>query len=337
MKHHKIYLLCEPKHPNLGDQAQLMCTLRWLRDNYPGCRLVRLGSMFGAFEYDLRTRAKSLLLLLKYAWLRLTIRRGDVFVGHSGYFFVDHHVGWLTYAFVMKYFPRHRMLILPQTVNFYSPVARSMAAGAFGSKPNLTMLCRDEVSYAKARELFGSTRLLLFPDIVTSLIGTMHFGRQRDGLLLCARNDVEAHYSKEELAAFLARFGCGRKEVTDTTIRVTPKEMARRREELIMQKISHFATFRVVVTDRYHGTIFAAIASTPVVVINSADHKLSSGVSWFPREVFGDYVQFANTLDEAYALAASLLERADLEYNNPPYFKQKYWDRLKDELDAQQQ
>ena len=81
----------------------------------------------------------------------------------------------------------------------------------------------------------------------------------------------------------------------------------------------------------------AAIASTPVVVINSADHKLSSGVSWFPKEVFGDYVQFANTLDEAYALAASLLERTDLEYNNPPYFKQKYWDRLKDELDAQQQ
>ena len=24
----RIYLLCEPKHANLGDQAQLMCTLK---------------------------------------------------------------------------------------------------------------------------------------------------------------------------------------------------------------------------------------------------------------------------------------------------------------------
>ena len=325
----RIYLLCEPKHANLGDQAQLMCTLKWLKDNYPEYKVVRFGSMPGPFEYGLKAKLRNITFLLKYLYLKLTIRRNDIFVGHSGYFFVDHHSGWLTYVFFTKYFPQNRMIILPQTVNFYSPGAKSMATEIFGSRPNLTLLCRDEVSFENAKQMFGNTKLLLFPDIVTSLIGTMHFNNKREGILLCARNDVEAFYSKDELRNFLNRFTCERKEITDTTIHVSPKEMAKRRDELIMEKIKYFSTFRVVVTDRYHGTIFSAIASTPVIVINSADHKLSSGVKWFPEELFKDHIQFASNLDEAYLKANQMLERTDVKYDNPPYFKEKYWDKLK--------
>lgn len=326
----RIYLLCEPKHANLGDQAQLMCTLKWLKDYFPEYKVARLGSMPGPFEYGLNAKLRNITFLLKYLYLKLTIRRNDIFVGHSGYFFVDHHSGWLTYVFFTKYFPQNRMIILPQTVNFYSPAAKSMTTEVFGSRPNLTLLCRDEVSFENAKQMFGNTNLLLFPDIVTSLIGTMHFNNKREGILLCARNDVEAFYSKDELRNFLDRFTCERKETTDTTISVSQKEMAKRRDQLIMEKIRYFSTFKVVVTDRYHGTIFSAIASTPVIVINSADHKLSSGVKWFPEELFKDKVQFAGNLDEAYLKANQVLERTDLKYDNPPYFKEKYWDKLKD-------
>ena len=47
---------------------------------------------------------------------------------------------------------------------------------------------------------------------------------------------------------------------------------------------------------------------------------------------FKDYVQFANNLDEAYTMANQMLERTDLEYNNPSYFKNEYWNRLKELL-----
>lgn len=329
----RIYLLCEPKHANLGDQAQLMCTLKWLNENYPEYKVVRFGMMFGAFDYTIKSRLQTFTRLLKFLYLKMTISHDDIFVGHSGYFFIDHHVGWLTYAFFTRYFPKHKMIILPQTVNFYSPVAKQMAINAFCSNSNLTLLCRDEVSFDKARKMFGKTKLLLFPDIVTSLIGTMHFNHEREGILLCARNDVESFYSKDELMGFLNRFKCKRKELTDTTISVSQKEMSKNRDQLILEKIKYFSTFQIVVTDRYHGTIFSAIASTPVIVINSADHKLSSGVKWFPKDVFGDYVQFANNLNEAFNMATDILGKKDLEYNNPPYFKEKYWDKLKGILD----
>lgn len=332
MSKKRIYLLCEPKHANLGDQAQFVCIMRWLAANYPEYEVISVGDMFKAFDYDIKSRIRSFFLVLKFFWLKLTVRSSDLFVGHSGYFFVDHHTGWMTFAFFMRYFPNNKMVILPQTVNFYSPVAKQMASRAFGSKNNLTLLCRDEVSYNNAKLLFGDTKLLLYPDIVTSLIGTMKFDGQRDGVLLCARNDVEAFYSKQELTQFIARFNCARKEVTDTTIGVPREEMLKNREKLILDAIKYFASFKVVVTDRYHGTIFSAIASTPVVVINSADHKLSSGVKWFPKEVFGDYVQFAKNLDEAYKKASEMLVAEGLKYNNPPYFKEAFWDKLAAEL-----
>lgn len=177
--------------------------------------------------------------------------------------------------------------------------------------------------------MFGNTRLLLFPDIVTSLIGTMTFNGQRAGILLCARNDIESLYGKEELCRFLDRFDCCRKEVTDTTICVTKEELKNDRDKLIMETIKYFSTFKVVITDRYHGTIFSAIAGTPVVVINSADHKLSSGVEWFPKEVFGDQIQFANELDDAYVIVDKVLHSDKIKYNCPPYFREKYWSKLK--------
>lgn len=333
MRKKRIYLLCEPKHANLGDQAQLMCTLQWLKANYPDRKVVRFGYMFGVFDFDLKSRLKDVLLLFKFLYLKLTIGKDDVFVGHSGYFFVDHHIGWATFAFISRYFPQYKMVIFPQTVNFYSPVAKMIASKSFGNKKNITLLCRDKVSFEKAMQLFGDTKMLLFPDIVTSLIGTMHFENPREGILFCLRDDVEAFYSKEEIKKLAGRFVNIRKDFTDTTIRVTPKEMARRREELILEKIRYFSTFRLVITDRYHGTIFSAIASTPVIVINSNDHKLSSGVAWFPKEQYGDSVQYASNLDEAYAKAEVILSLSDLRYENPPYFKENFWDKLKEQIE----
>ena len=33
----KVWIFSIPSHPNLGDQAQLMCTEKWVRENYEMC------------------------------------------------------------------------------------------------------------------------------------------------------------------------------------------------------------------------------------------------------------------------------------------------------------
>ena len=223
------------------------------------------------------------------------------------------------------------MVILPQTVNFYTPCIQEHVAECFSKDKNVLLLCRDEVSYNISKKLFPTTDLLLFPDIVTSLIGTKKYECKREGVLFCIRDDVEAFYKPEQIDDLISRFGEIRKEKIDTTLHgVSLKYVNENRNKLIWDAIDKFATYKVVITDRYHGTIFSAIASTPVIVINSADHKLSSGVNWFPKEIFGDKIQFAKDLNDAYAKANQILTKPYADCNNSSYFKDNFWDKLKD-------
>lgn len=330
---HKIFLMSEAQNPNLGDQAQRMCTLELIKKNYPNSILIELGN-YGStvyYDYSKGTLFEVIACYIKLVCLKLKVKDTDLFLGHSGYFMVDHHTGWKMFTVIMKYFPRNKMVILPQTVNFYTPVIKEYVSRCFLKDSNVTLMCRDSISYEISKKLFPKTKLLLFPDIVTSLIGTKTYNGKREGVLFCMRDDVEQFYKSEQIDALMARFGNIRMEKVDTTLHgVNTKYVNQNRNQLIWEAIDKFATYQVVITDRYHGTIFSAIASTPVIVINSADHKLSSGVNWFPKEQFGEYVQFAKDLDDVYEKAITMLSRTNLTYNNPPYFKQEYWDKFKE-------
>lgn len=330
---HKIFLMHQATNPNLGDQAQRMCTLNWIKTNYPNSKCIEIGD-FGQtiyYKYSKGTIFEIIACYIKLLCLKIKVRNTDLFLGHSGYFMVDHHTGWKMFTNMMHYFPNNKMVILPQTVNFYTPCVKEHVAGCFSKNKNVLLLCRDKVSFEISHKLFPTTDLLLFPDIVTSLIGTKKYEGKREGILFCMRDDVEAFYSPKQIDDLMARFGKIRMEKMDTTLHgVSRKYVNENRNKLICNIIDKIATYKVVITDRYHGTIFSAIASTPVIVINSADHKLSSGVNWFPKDIFGDNIQFANNLDEAYMKANQMLTNTDIRYDNPPYFKNNYWDKLKD-------
>lgn len=62
--------------------------------------------------------------------------------------------------------------------------------------------------------------------------------------------------------------------------------------------------------------------------LNSSDHKLSSGVNWFSKDVFHNRVQYATDLDDAYKKAEIILKDNVCDYINPTYFKDNYWDML---------
>ena len=46
----KVWIFSIPSHPNLGDQAQLMCTEKWVRENYDGCKIIKMGHLFMPFS-----------------------------------------------------------------------------------------------------------------------------------------------------------------------------------------------------------------------------------------------------------------------------------------------
>lgn len=314
---HRLYFFCTPTHSNLGDQAQLMCWLRLFREWYPEHEVVCVPTRYRQFK-TLRT-------------IHEKVKEGDLIFIHSGYLIFDPHPELPFILDIVRAFYDMPIVILPQTVNLMGEWYRHIVSGIFNSHSDLTLVCRDEVSLKKAEVLFPNVKLKLMPDVVASLIGQSEFQyeTQRNGIMLCIRNDGEKLYTDDEIEILRKRFGGVKTEFYDTTINASIWQWDKNREMMIKNVLKKFAEFQVVITDRYHGTIFSLIANTPVIVLSSKDHKLSSGVKWFPKERFGRNIIFAKDLDEAYYLALNILELHGENMRNPTWIKDNYYTKVR--------
>src|SRR5690606_16627580 len=146
---------------------------------------------------------------------------------------------------------------------------------------------------------------------------------ERDGIMMCFRNDKESKYGKD-LDGMVARLS----EITsnisraDTTLNIDPYYLGTHRKESLRDFLSKMARHKLVITDRYHGTIFSVITNTPVIVLGSTDHKLSSGVKWFSDKAFSGMVYYAESPRKAVEMAQKLYGRHDYSVKVPPVFNE---------------
>lgn len=311
----RIYYFLTPTHSNLGDQAQLLCWLNLFKKWYPTYNVITLPLIVGTDEVFERIREK--------------ISEKDMIFIHSGYLVCDLYNNWQMLCKVVDTFPNHKITILPQTVHFLNQSIQDIVASSFNKHKNLHLICRDEVSYVKARHIFPNIDVSLKPDVVTSLIGTDYVQESinRDGLLFCMRNDAEKLYSNEQINGFMSKLKGVNIDFADTTISASAWDWVKGREKIIQAFLVKFSNYQVIVTDRYHGTIFSQIVDTPVVVLASSDHKLKSGVDWFPKEMFGNNIMFAKDLNEAYQMVQQILSRKGKIIKNPSYFLDSYYSK----------
>jgi len=314
-----IYLFCNPTHSNLGDQAQTYCILEWLSENFPNFKVI--------------CAPKRLTPTSTLELIRSKIKPSDLIFVHSGYLIFDPHPELSYICDVVTLFNDRQIVILPQTVNLMEESVVSKVKKAFNNHSKLVLLCRDDISYSNAQTLFPNCRLILWPDMVTLLIGTRSYNNKREGILFCLRNDGEKFYPDDELNALKKKFDGVKNTTSDTTILKNAYAWKFSREKLLNEVLEDFSKYKLVITDRYHGTIFSQIASTPVIILSSSDHKLSSGAKWFPKEHFENNVFFAKNLDEAYEIGKRILLRNGKITISPPYFRQEYFSKLKSILE----
>lgn len=318
----KIFYFGIPEHSNLGDLAQYYCTIKWIRRNYPSVDI---------HEFEPTTVVDSYFNFLdKFSKI---FSPNDLIFFQSGYTTQDlggYHD--LMHRLVIDRFPDARVVMLPQTVFFKSEQRKLLTSRSYNQDGNLLFLARDRVSYGMACEMFPDVTVKLYPDIVTSLIGHYQHDYERDKVLFCCRNDGEKFYSDEEISQL--RQGIDSllpTEMMDTTIKENYKKIRDEIECYVENLVDRFAHYKLIITDRYHGTIFSLISNTPVIVIKTNDHKVTTGVEWF-RGVYDDYVFLADSLEHAYELAKTILEK-DYTYDLKPFFDRKYYEKLKEVID----
>lgn len=321
----KVFLFGAPFHQNLGDHAQTYCTEVWLSENYPEYRIV---------TYD--TSSASLFDYLSIKMVKLVASWDDIFFLHSGYHATDlYPLEDGLQRKIISTFPNNKIVALPQTINYVSEASKVGASNLFNSHSDITILCRDEVSYAMAKTIFSKCKLLLFPDIVTMMIGDFNQPEvaSREGIHLCLRNDIESLYrmNGEDINLYQSLSKIAPVRESDTNSNQNPVCIRRNLKKTLESSWASFASYRVTVTDRYHGTIFSLIAGTPVVVLASTDHKLESGVRWFPKNIFGKYVYYAKSIEDATEITSRIYKES-YSYKLPKYFAENYYDILRAKL-----
>lgn len=309
-----IFVLTAPPHSNLGDQAQAMCAEKMLGNKYSG----RL------FIYDEASVVRDYFELLYI--IKRYLKPEDMVFLHSGYRLTNLYMESV-YAveMMMELLGDKKMVFLPQTIHFTDDVVMERLSHEIGE--NVTIMCRDSVSLKVAKEIFNKSKNVLCPDLVTSLIGKYHFKHEREGILFCLRTSSDGESllsddSARDIAAGLREF----EDVifTDTTIDEDWNRIAENRVYYVEREIDRYSHFKILITNRFHGMVFALAANTPVIVLPTKDHKVTAGALWFNKVGYRDV--FLCKDDEEIKEAVAQILNQYSPSDNSDYFYRKYFE-----------
>lgn len=230
---------------------------------------------------------------------------------------------------LLKDFPKNRQVIFPQTVFYLQDEAgrqeEAASVGCYNGKSNLTIAARETSSFETMRRLYPDTEVLLVPDIVLSS-NMADYGvvsAERSGALLCMRSDTEKSMDDEarrKVAEELEGHGLACRW-TDTHSETDVTKETRR--EMICSKMQEFAQAQIIVTDRLHGMVFAAVTGTPCIAFSNYNYKVRGTYEWIK---YLPYIKYAETAEEAISYIPELLSMKNCCFDNAPL--QPYYEKL---------
>ena len=301
----RIILLGTPAHGNLGDHAIAIAEKAFFADFLPDLEVVELVMpVYRAFSKQIRTY----------------VHANDIVVVSGG--------GWLgslwqhnedTVRSIVCDYAENKIIILPQTVYFEdSDNGRretEISQKIYTSHNDLLFCLRDKASYDFVlNNMFTQSpdKCLYLPDMVLYLNQFNH-DTDRIGVLLCFRQDREKCISPKDkmmLKDWLWKRG---KNVTfTTTVNLDPIPL-QNRKRVLDSKLIEYASARMIVTDRLHSMLFAAITGTPCIAFNNVTGKVKGVHEWIKHL---EYIRFVSTVDEAIVCANQLLKMDSCVYDN---------------------
>lgn len=311
-KNNFVFFVLTPTHVNYGDQALALAGSELLK-NYHIFEIT--GDLLSRFINYPR------LLKLLFGNEAIVIQGG----GYLGTFWFDY--GERLLRAVLEAVPDNEIIVFPQSIYYsddeFGKAELEKSKKIYSKCSRLTLTARDKISCEMMKKYYGSTNVVLIPDIVLYL-DKCGGSCSRSGAMLTLRNDVEKNIDdafRLEIEQFAKKhFSTVSKVDMLAENRISPKQ----REAELEKQFSRFKSAELVITDRLHGMIFSAITGTPCIVLNSKSHKVKGVYDW----IFADcsYITFTDDFSEMEAFINSVKGR-QFKYNNLDIIK--YFDGLK--------
>jgi len=314
-----IYALTPTKGlSNIGDHAQVVAIYKWLKANYPDLPIM---------EVDKDECIKQI------EALKSIIQKDDIIFIHSGGNLGDRGIWSETgrRSLIMA-FPENKIVVLPQTIYFSNTnkgnSEKAISQRIYNAHNNLKVIARDYESLKLAKEIFPNNHPIAIPDFVLSLNVSDFIEKQVEEsvqYLFCLRKDDESIFTEEERLKFPEIMNTDSYDFFDTTLEHSlPIDQ---REAYVKSTLEYFSKFKFIVTDRFHGLIFATLLNKPILVLPTVDHKLTSAIEWF-KDMPQIKLIRKEELSDIKQLVSSL-KSVEPQYIN---WKALYFDNLKDKL-----
>lgn len=207
----------------------------------------------------------------------------------------------------------NKIVIFPQTIYYdETPEAKIRLRknhDIYNKAKKLTVTLRDEKSYNFFEQHFCNVKKLYVPDIVLS-IRNLSLEFAREGCLLCFRDDLEKNISEkdiEDLEIYLKSQGIS---YTNTSTIIENSVNKRTRNKVLINKWEEFAKAELVITDRLHGMVFAAITGTPCLALDNSSKKVSGVYEWIRDH---KYIRVCSNM---YEVKQKISEMLELKNNN---------------------
>lgn len=266
----KIIYMLVPSHGNMGDQAIALATLKYLEDNFSEYNIIEV------YREDTYKYSKA---------IKKIINDNDLIILHGGGNMGNlYPVEEKDRRFIIRLFPNNKIISMTQTISFSDNLEGKnellKTKNIYNSHNDLILIAREKTSYKIMRNELEKNNIILNPDIVFYL-NNMYKPQEdkRNRIMTCLRSDKESVLGNEK-NYFIEQLNNCYEEVFnyDTVIKkVVTKDI---REKELKKMFEEFLQSKVVITDRLHGMVFAAITKTPCIVTKSLDHKVTGTYEW---------------------------------------------------------
>jgi pyruvyl transferase EpsI len=292
----KIFILDACDHKNLGDQAILMAEMQFIKDHLSEYKLITVG---------LRKYNDYIGKIKKY------VNSEDLIFLHGGGNLGNvYKVAEKIRRSIISHFPDNKIVLFPQTM-YFTPDEDGKAEISesqliFSNHKNLTLIAREKTTYNLMKTYFAKNTVLLTPDIVLYL-NKSSIKEVRSGVLFCCRNDIEGILSERDKEKILGVLNQRFSKVTITDT-IGDGDFGS-----VEKKISQFRQAQLVITDRLHGMVFAAITGTPCIAISNYNYKVCGTYEWIKHL---DYIKYVESIDQISVQIEKFMKFKDTQYNN---------------------
>lgn len=313
------FLLCQ-NHGNMGDQAIGLAEYLLIRDNLSNSNIINI------MEDDYK---------LCKNYIKKVVKKNDIIGlqggGSIGNQYLSHEQ---SRRHIIRSFPNNKIISFPQTIYFSNDdkgqVELNKTIESYSKHKDLTVIAREVPSYELMKTIFKNNNVFLTPDIVMYL-NKSNPKIKRQGALCCFRNDCEGVINIKDKELIKSKLN----DIFDS-VKITDMEVHKiinfdTREMELEKKFNEFKAAELVITDRLHGMIFAAITSTPCIVLSNYNHKVKGTYEWLKDQ---GYIKYAENVYECMEFTEELRNINDnkIEYNKD--FSIQYYNKIINVINA---